>query len=200
MIAGYNSGDGETRWYTIHCNWPGKTHQKVFGADGKDILKAAGKHVQSWGHRDGEGCYESKTRYNTIRLLGTRVLHCDAQKVKLNNDAVREWWNISHGAAVESNKSPTTLVTREPLLSSQSNIPLVGKPYFLHGGESGNNVAVIVLPVSSFGTVGVNKGSFHDELAHNAPRCYQRGHDGDRLRYITVAWFGQRATRTAASW
>ncbi|KAK4450419.1 hypothetical protein QBC34DRAFT_75580 [Podospora aff. communis PSN243] len=200
IIVSYTSGRGELRWYILHCTMEGRTHKQVFGANGKDAVMAAGKHIESLEHG-----FARKTPFNVIRILGTRVLNCDTKMAKLNNDAVRAIMAVPSTSQTEaedpyddgSTASDTTTLSTSVICEPSAvgfpapplTVPDVGQPY-VHAAPSrdprqrdGTRRIVMVLPVGPFYTVGVRSGSFEDQLASNAPSCYKRGPDGKLLRH-----------------
>jgi hypothetical protein len=179
----------------------GRAQQRVVGANGRDALMAAGKHINSAEHG-----FTKKAGFNAIHMLGTRVLNCDAQKAKLNNDDFRAFMampSISKGEAEDSyNDGPTqsdtimtsTTVTCETQPSPVGHpalairVPDVGQPYVHttrgHWLRAGGRWVVMVLPVGPFHTLGViGSGSFDSRLARAAPSRYRRGLNGDLLRH-----------------
>jgi hypothetical protein len=137
-------------WYILEC----KEHNQHFY---KDPIRGASRHLMGQEHAlNGEHSF-------AVKMLGTRVLHCNERLAAKNNRVTRQ--AFPHVAR------PTTAMpgnrTKEDATQNIEIIPVVGEIYAAKFPKQSHTYAVLVLPWTAF-----DHFPFMKQLLRDTPSCY----------------------------
>ncbi|SCV36959.1 uncharacterized protein FFB14_06349 [Fusarium fujikuroi] len=142
-------------WYILEC----KEHNKHFH---KDPIRGASRHLVGKKHGlNGEHSL-------AVKMLGTRVLHCNEKLAAKNNKITRE----SYPQAMSATTQCTTpgnriLPSKEDLLRDIEVIPIVGEIYAAKFPKQSHTYPILVLPWKAF-----DHFPYMKQLLRNTPACY----------------------------
>ncbi|KAJ4004015.1 hypothetical protein NW752_010903 [Fusarium irregulare] len=170
----YNIAWFEGFYYILEC----KAHRMHFH---KDPLRGASKHLRGKKHNQRCVNYEE-----AIRALGIRVLNCDEEKAKDNNDVAQRPTYSEMGRPLTS-LSPST--GRDiPTRSTQSLAAIDPKPgevYTTFWSGTKEFFAIVVLPWINCGQLGPDLPlTVQDtKLIDDVPTCYQYNQVDDSFEW-----------------
>jgi hypothetical protein len=187
----YQDGNAETKyiitkhkgfWYILEC----KEHNLHFMSN--NPIHGARKHLTAEAHGSLNAKYDE-----TVRLLGTRVLNCDEDLAKLNNEAAqrptyahygRPLSSVSAGSAHSNNEGPQTRSTQ--FLTGID--PQPGEVYTTFWKETKRFYAILVLPWGSFRPFGwdMNLKDNTGLLKKNIPTCYDYDPVTERVEWTEL--------------
>lgn len=168
-IAEYPTGSNQ--WFIIRC----LQHNKHFF---RGALQGGAKHLNGKAHG------LNRDYGLTVNMLGVRVLNCDAEKAKLNNNAVKKAADAGYDSPqvdIEHGETSATITVvgegpRLPGSSRQSEVftsvgdPIVGDIYQLL--RAGEPAIAVVLPIGDLSCVGMT-GNAITEIGIEIPSCYR---------------------------
>ncbi|KAF5687901.1 hypothetical protein FDENT_5191 [Fusarium denticulatum] len=137
-------------WYILEC----KEHNKHFH---KDPIRGASRHLMGQEHGLNGG------HSFAVRMLGTRVLHCNEKLAAKNNRVTRESFPYVAGpmGVTPGNR------TKENPTQNVEIIPVVGEIYAAKFPKQSHTYAVLVLPWTAF-----DHFPYMKQLLRDTPSCY----------------------------
>ncbi|KAF5578496.1 hypothetical protein FPCIR_11537 [Fusarium pseudocircinatum] len=137
-------------WYILEC----KEHNKHFY---KDPIRGASRHLMGQEHGiNGEHSF-------AVKMLGTRVLHCNEKLAAKNNRVTRQAFPLV--------ARPTSVMpgnrTKEDATQNVEIIPVVGEIYAAKFPKQSHTYAVLVLPWTAF-----DHFPYMKQLLRDTPSCY----------------------------
>ncbi|KAG9497408.1 hypothetical protein J7337_010269 [Fusarium musae] len=137
-------------WYIMEC----KEHKKHFH---KDPIRGASRHLIGQGHGiNGDHSL-------AVKMLGTRVLHCNEKLVAKNNWITRQsFLEVANPAnAILGSR------TKEDITQEVGIIPVVGEIYAIKCPRLSHTYPILVLPWAALGHFPYMK-----QLLRDTPPCY----------------------------
>ncbi|KAF5716288.1 hypothetical protein FMUND_6437 [Fusarium mundagurra] len=132
-------------WYILEC----KEHNKHFY---KDPTRGASRHLKGQEHGlSGEDSF-------AVKMLGTRVLHCNEKLAAKNNRVTRQAFLQ---VVIPGNRA------REDQTQNIEILPVVGEIYAAKFPKNRHTYAVLVLPWTAF-----DHFPFMKQLLRDTPSCY----------------------------
>ncbi|SCN79281.1 uncharacterized protein FFB20_05911 [Fusarium fujikuroi] len=154
-------------WYILEC----KKHKPHFMSN--NPIHGARRHLTAGTHGNLNVKHDE-----TFRLLGTRVLNCDADKAKLNNLAAQRPTYAQYGRPLSSVSAGSAHSNEGPQTRSTQFIPGVdpqpGEVYTTFWKKTKRFFAILVLPWGSFRQFGwdMNLMDNTELLKKKIPTCY----------------------------
>ncbi|SCV59475.1 uncharacterized protein FFFS_14044 [Fusarium fujikuroi] len=154
-------------WYILEC----KKHKLHFMSN--NPIHGARRHLTAGTHGNLNVKHDE-----TFRLLGTRVLNCDADKAKLNNLAAQRPTYAQYGRPLSSVSAGSAHSNEGPQTRSTQFLPGIdpqpGEVYTTFWKKTKRFFAILVLPWGSFRQFGwdMNLMDNTELLKKNIPTCY----------------------------
>ncbi|KAF5627580.1 hypothetical protein F25303_10770 [Fusarium sp. NRRL 25303] len=154
-------------WYILEC----KKHKLHFMSN--NPIHGARRHLAAGTHGN-----QNARNDETVRLLGTRVLNCSADKAKLNNLAAQRPTYAQYGRPLSSVSAGSAHSNEGPKTRSTQFLPGIdpqpGEVYTTFWKKTKRFFAILVLPWGSFRQFGwdMNLMDNTELLKKNIPTCY----------------------------
>ncbi|KNB18125.1 hypothetical protein FOXG_15758 [Fusarium oxysporum f. sp. lycopersici 4287] len=186
----YQDGNAETKyiitkhkgfWYILEC----KEHNLHFMSN--NPIHGARRHLTAEAHGSLNAKYDE-----TVRLLGTRVLNCNEDQAKLNNEVVHRRTYAHYGRPLSSVSAGPAHSSEGPQTRSTQFLtgidPQPGEVYTTFWKETKRFYAILVLPWGSFRPFGwdMNLKDNTGLLRKNIPTCYKYDHVTEKVEWAEL--------------
>ncbi|CVK96766.1 uncharacterized protein FMAN_11095 [Fusarium mangiferae] len=162
----FQNGDAQTKyiivqhppdfghWYILEC----KEHGKHFH---KDPIRSASRHLIGQDHGlNGDHSF-------AVKMLGTRVLHCNDLLAAMNNRIARQSFPEAVNVIPQRVTRGKRMLPQDYQAQGCEVIPVAGEIYSSKSASQGNMYPVLVLPWKAFHHFPQTK-----QLLNSTPSCY----------------------------